>query len=322
MLLTLSLIYGFGAVLNRLLYEKGIKNVHTLDRPVISVGNLSVGGTGKTPITIAIASYFKEVGIRAVVLSRGYRRKSKEITVCRKGMTVKECGDEPLLMVYKGVDVVVGKDRVKASKKAMEELNPDIFILDDGFQHHRIKKDLNILVLDGTRPFWEDHLLPVGNLREPESFCNYADCILITRIERLRERESFIEKVRALKKPFFFTSESIGRLYNSSGERIDLSDLRGASVYVMAGLGNNSQFFEKVKELSEVHNFKIVEFISFPDHYSYADFKPAPDKLYITTEKDLVKIENFNNVYALEYSIQIQKEFFRFLDLKGLSFSE
>lgn len=312
LLIPLSVVYGFFAVLNRYIYESGVRKRYRLGRPVISVGNLSTGGTGKTPLVIAISKYLQNIGKNPVVLSRGYRRKSKNNTVCNARMDVLECGDEPLLMAKKKIDVVVGTDRIKSARLAYEKLNPDVFILDDGFQHHRIEKDLNIIVVDATKPFWEDRLLPAGRLREPVSFYCYADCFVVTRLDRLEKKDLFIEKVKRFGRPFFVAEEEFGRLYNLHGETINPTQLAEKNVIVMAGLGNNQQFFHKMQELSQIFRFKIEQFLDFPDHYHYKNFTPEVNKVYLTTEKDIVKL-NAKNIYAVEYDLKIEEKFFIYM---------
>lgn len=305
-------VYGFFAVLNRSLYSFKIRTVFKFEKPVISVGNLSTGGTGKTPIVIEISRYLKEKGLNPVVLTRGYKRKVKNVVICDKDKKVRECGDEPLLMSFKNLSVVVGKDRVRSGKVAMENLNPDIFILDDGFQHHRIWKDVNILIVDATKPFWQDNLLPVGNLREPKYFYRYADCFIVTRIERVEGREKFIEKLNSYKKRYFFAIEKYGNIYNRE-KFLDFASLTGKSVIVMSGLGDNKQFFDRMKQFSDVYGFEIERFYNFPDHYDYTNFKPSSDKIYLTTEKDLVKL-NYPNIYGVEYSFIIEDGFYMYLE--------
>lgn len=312
LLIPFSAVYGFFAVFNRYAYESGIRKRYRLEKPVISVGNLSAGGTGKTPVVVAISKFFQSTGKNPVVLSRGYRRKSIENTVCNAGMTVSECGDEPLLMARKGITVVVGKDRVKSARLATEKLNPDVFILDDGFQHHRIEKNFNVMVVDATKPFWEDRLLPAGRLREPVSFYRYADCFVITRLDRLENKDDFISRINSFEKPFFVAQEEFGRLYNQQGETINFSNLSGKEIIVMAGLGNNGQFFRKMTEFSQIYGFKIAQFLDFPDHYHYKDFTPDTNKIYITTEKDIVKL-NTTNTYAVEYNLKIEDKFFEYM---------
>jgi len=292
------------------LYEKSIIKKKRLPKPVISVGNLSVGGTGKTPIAITISKYLQNQGFKVAVLSRGYKRKSKEeIIKCDNTLNAKSCGDEPFLMVKKGMDVFVGKDRYKSGMYALKIKDYDFFILDDGFQHFQLFRDFNILVVDAGKPFWKDKILPVGNLREPKSFYKYADVFLIT---RYKGQADVIDKLKEFGKPFFITQERFDGLIDLDNNKIDFSFLKGKKVSVISGLGNNLQFFNLVKSLSKQYDFIVEEFINLPDHFDYKNFKFDLNKTYITTEKDLVKI-NQKNVYAVSYEILISEEFYKFM---------
>jgi tetraacyldisaccharide 4'-kinase len=313
----ISLLYGFGSTFRRILYQYSIVEKKYLPKKVISVGNLSVGGSGKTPITIEIAKYFQSKSFKPVILSRGYKRKSKEdVIICSQNNNWKDCGDEPYLMTLKGLNVVVGKDRYKSGIFYLEKDTADIFILDDGYQHFQLYRDFNILVIDATKPFWEDFLLPVGNLREPKFFYKYADCFVINRFNLLDNKEDFIEKVRKYKKPFFITKHQFEGLFDNSWNFYDMKILENKTVVVFAGLGNNKQFFQTVYDLAKKYKFFIEKSLSFPDHYNYKDFNPDKDKLYLTTEKDLVKLRNHNNIYGLSYKTFLPKEFYNFMEEK------
>lgn len=312
LLLPLSVLYGFFAALNRYLYMLGIRKSYRLPRPVISVGNLSVGGTGKTPVVIAISKYLQSVGKKPVVLSRGYKRRYKDTFICNESFSFEECGDEPVLISRYGIDVVVGKDRFYSAKLAVDKLKPDIFILDDGFQHHPVKKDINILLVDATKPFWDDNLLPVGNLREPKTFYRYADCFIITRLERLKNKELFLKKISEFKKPYYIAKEMFGNLYNINKDVKRFEELKGKDVIVMSAIGDNRQFFDKMAEFADIYKFNIKKSVKFIDHYDYSNFKPDSNITYITTEKDIVKIKK-ENVYAVEYRFQIEEGFYKFM---------
>ncbi len=314
LLTLLSYVYGFFAVLRRILYENGILKKKRLPLPVISIGNLSVGGTGKTPLTIFISKELQKRGFKPCVLSRGYKRKSKETVIVSDGKNIKvswkESGDEPFIIAKRRIPVVVGRERYEAGMKALKELDVDIFILDDGYQHYQLYRDINILITDAVKPFWEDKLLPVGRLREPASFYRYADFIVVTKLsavskERIREIKT---KLNLLKKPFFFAKDKISGLIDTKGNQANFEILENKKVVVFSGLGNNKQFFETVKNLSKEHKFEIIEFIEFPDHYDYKELKLPPADLYLTTEKDIIKI-NKENVFALLYDVEVEKEF-------------
>jgi len=302
----LSYIYGFFAVLRRLIYEKGLIKKKKLPVYTISVGNLSVGGTGKTPFTIYLSKLVKDKNKKVVVLSRGYKRKSKEkIIICDNDKTFSDCGDEPYLIFKNGINVVVSSDRYKAGLKAKNIFNPDIFILDDGFQHFQLYRDLNILMVDATKPFWKDNLLPYGRLREPASFYKYADIIIITKTQALQEDKlkDLEGYLKSLNKPYFFAKERFSHVVDKDSNIYDFSFFKDKKVIAFAGLGNNKQFFEIVKKY-----FNVEKFIEFPDHFDYRDYKFEKDKIYITTEKDLIKI-NQKNIFAIKYEIFCDKEF-------------
>lgn len=309
-------LYLSGAYLRRKLYEKNILKVKKLPFPVISIGNLSVGGTGKTPITIWLAKYLQSIGLNPVVLSRGYKRKSKGTLIVSDGKDIflnwKESGDEPYLIAKKGVPVVISSSRYEAGIEAVKKLKPDIFILDDGFQHFQLYRDLNILVVDLSRPFWEDRPLPFGRLREPKGFYKYADLFLITKWKG-KERE--LNKLKMFNKPYFFTDEITDRLTDFKND-YQLEILKNKNVVVFSGLGNNEYFFKTVEKLSKEYSFSIKKFISLPDHFDYQGFKiNEKADFYITTEKDLIKID-LPKAVALKYEIIPEDSFKDFLKLK------
>ncbi len=309
-------IYTIGAYLRRKLYEKEILKVKKLPAPVVSVGNLSVGGTGKTPITIWLAKYIQSIGLNPVVLSRGYKRKSKDTLVVSDGKNIfvnlEEAGDEPYLIAKKGIPVVVSSSRYDAGKLALQKLKPDVFILDDGFQHFQLYRDLNILIVDMEKPFWEDRPLPLGKLREPKSFYKYADLFLIT---KWKGNESKLSQLKNFNKPHFLTNEIINELTDFK-KNYPLEVLKNKEIVVFSGLGNNEYFFKTIKNLSKKYNFHIKRFISLPDHFNYKNFEIREKAdFYITTEKDLIKLNNPNTL-ALKYEIVPEGNFTSYLKSK------
>ena len=188
LLTLLSFVYALILQLRVLVYKAGLLRSFRLPCPVISVGNLTVGGTGKTPMTLYLARWFMDRGKRVVILSRGYGGSLEgTIRIVADGSTILlspgDAGDEPYLLANSlpGVMVVIGSDRYQAGCLALERLNPDIFILDDGFQHLRLKRDLNLLLLDCEKPFGNGRTLPAGILREPVSAIERADLVIFTR---------------------------------------------------------------------------------------------------------------------------------------------
>jgi len=290
-----------------------------LPRPVISIGNLSVGGTGKTPLTIYTAKKLIQTGFNVCVLSRGYKRKSDETLIVSDGNDIyvdwSYSGDEPYLIAKNGIPVVVSKSRYEGGIKALEFMEVDIFILDDGFQHFQLYRDIDIVTVDATKPFWNDRLLPEGRLREPRMFYKYADVIVVNKLFSLKKQEikKVVDRLKKLDKPFFLSSESVETVTDGYTE-YPIEFLKGKKVGVFSGLANNQQFFNTVKDLSERFNFQVIEFVSFPDHYNYTDlkFNKTPD-LWLTTEKDLIKIKENTNIFALKYTLDLDPEYLNIL---------
>jgi len=324
MLRIISLLYGFFAYGRRVLYRKGILKRKKLPVPVISIGNLSVGGTGKTPLTIFTAKSFQKKGYTVAVLSRGYKRKSRGTVVVRNRKRMlthwEEAGDEPYLIALNNIPVVVSSSRYEAGIKAIKDIKPDLIILDDGFQHYQLYRDLDILVFDATKPFWKDRLLPEGRLREPFSFYRFADIIVVNRLNRAKNQGEITEFLKKTGKKFFISQERLEKITDLKQEK-DLSFLKGKKVGIFSGLGNNEQFFDTAVNLSNNIGFEIVQKIFFPDHYDYAELhlNTQPD-LYITTEKDIIKIrpdmiEKYR-IYALKYSLELDEQFIKYLERK------
>jgi len=173
----LSGIFGAGVALRNALYDRGVLKVRKLTRPVVSVGNISVGGSGKTPFVIALGELLKERGIAFDVLSRGYGRGSSEIAVVDPQGSPQEFGDEPLLIARKlEIPVVVGADRYQAGLFAEKKFDAQVHLLDDAFQHRQLNRDFDVVVVPASD--LEDTLLPVGRLREPISSLNRADVVV------------------------------------------------------------------------------------------------------------------------------------------------
>ncbi len=320
----LKSIYGKLAEFRRKIYKKGILKKKSLPIPVISVGNLSVGGSGKTPVTIEIAKYFQKKGLKPCVLSRGYKRNSKGVVVVSDGkdifVDVKTAGDEPYLIAKSGIPVVVGESRYEAGLQALVEIKPDIFILDDGFQHYQLERDVDILLIDATKPFWKDELLPVGRLREPRSFNKYADIFVITKTFLLsdKEKEELKNTLEYFAKPYFFSEEKFNRFTDGELE-YNFDIMVDVDIGVFAGLGNNQQFFRYMRECGIRCGFRVKHVISFPDHATYENLQlPEDVDFWVTTYKDFIKLTpqqiKKNKIFALMYDVNLPDEFFEYLE--------
>jgi tetraacyldisaccharide 4'-kinase len=315
--------------------EKDLRGARNLPSPVISIGNLTVGGTGKTPMVIALAKEAKRKGLNPCVLSRGYkgRLKGPAVVSCRTGrlLDVIDCGDEPALMADKlyGVPVVIGKDRYEAGMYALEcfKKQPDFFLLDDGYQHWRLKRDLDILLISGINPFGNRRLFPFGPLREPLEEIKRADIIVVTMADKCPDLSRLIEEIRVYApSPIYLSNHrvsSIGRYrINHEGkavfeEEIAPSQFRGKKVFAFAGIGNPESFRLSLKDAG----MDIVEFITFRDHhlYSVCELKELSDRAkelnvpMVTTEKDLIRADGRlqpGEIYTLIIEISIENRFF------------
>ncbi|MDO8426987.1 MAG: tetraacyldisaccharide 4'-kinase, partial [Deltaproteobacteria bacterium] len=291
---SLSSVYSSGVRLRSFLYGSGIYRAKRLPCRVISVGNLTVGGTGKTPVAIHIAEFLKKNNARVAILSRGYKGSTKGVTAVSDGKNIltgpKEAGDEPYLMAerLKGVPVVIGADRYKAGLFAIENFSPDFIILDDGFQHIRLARDLNILLIDSIEGFGNGHLLPRGILREPVEAVKRADMIMV-------KGGASKDDLKRFDKPVFeFSYKPIALRDINNNIEAGLGFITGRKVLAIAGIASPSSFFKSLAEL----NADIIKTLSFPDHHDYIQSdineiraRSRGAELIIATEKDGVKLK-------------------------------
>jgi tetraacyldisaccharide 4'-kinase len=322
-----SQIYSCIQYLRAGLYQIGILTTNRLPRPVVSIGNITVGGTGKTPITAFIARMLIQQGYRVVVLSRGYGGSLEgQSIVVSDGVTVMlgphECGDEPYLLAstVSGLMVVIGTDRYAAGRLAMQQLSPDIFLLDDGFQHLRLWRDLNILLLDHTSPLGNGWTLPAGLLREPATATRRADLIIMT-----RSPEGTSSSATRSGIPTFAASHClVDAVPLRGGEPIPLPDLRGHRFLAFAGIAQPESFFSALRD----KGLTIVHILPFPDHAGYdhtrlEEIRTAMQsngaEYAITTAKDGVKLKKLvPGIAAVTYVARLEIEIEKPSDLLAL----
>ncbi|MDY6952906.1 MAG: tetraacyldisaccharide 4'-kinase [Thermodesulfobacteriota bacterium] len=300
-----SLVYEWAMGLRLYLYRKGIFRQRGLPCKVLSIGNLTVGGTGKTPMVHYVATLLQAAGVEVAVISRGYGGYAQHSGgLVSNGKTTfmgsEASGDEPQLLAEKlsGIPLFVGKDRCRAARRAVREFGPSVLVLDDGFQHLRIKRDLDLLLLDSTRPFGNGHCIPRGTLREPVEQMKRATAIVFTRWAEgsSTTREDATIEAFTKGRPVFKSIHVPEALYLAgNGKAVDLAGLKGRRLFAFSGIGRNESFRKTIGEL-EGH---VAGFCEFPDHHRYSDrdlrsiWKRARDlKVHsiITTEKDFVKI--------------------------------
>lgn len=313
-----ALLYSLVTRFRALFYRLGIFHSRSLPAPVISVGNIVLGGTGKTPVTIFIASYLMKKGLKVAVLTRGYGgRLEGKVAVVADGekrlLSAIDAGDEPALLadMLPGLIVVMGSDRYKAGVLAMERFKPDIFILDDGFQHLRVQRDLNILLLDANKPYGNGAVFPAGTLREPVSAANRGDLIIFTRCSGNLE----VAATAPPGKPVARARHSLTGVKNGlSGELLTFSQLFGKRGAAFAGIADPLSFFGSLEE----KGLTLAATLSFPDHTDYGEqetaalaklLKSSRADYLITTAKDAVKIGGLINGNAPFYIASLEIEF-------------
>lgn len=322
-LFLLSLPYGGAVWIRALLYSSGLLKRRTLPCPVISIGNITVGGTGKTPLTMAIANRLLEKGIQTAILSRGYRGEESSEVIVSDGQTIfltpEESGDEPFLMAKrcKGIPVLIGKDRFTIGQMAFQRFGVQAILLDDGYQHLMLHRDLDILLIDSHIGFGDYHLLPRGILREPLSHLRRAHMFILTRWEDRQRDQKLVEEIRRIHpSPKFFHSdyEPIG-LVNFKGEREALHLYEGKKILALSGIAHPEHFSFLLKKC----RMEIVRELIFPDHHRYTDKdlslikeRSQGTNLIVTTEKDMVKLEKFNHnslpLRSLRIEMRIREE--------------
>ena len=323
LLMPAAVTYGAGALARVLAYAGGVMPRYQAQVPVVSIGNLTVGGTGKTPVAIDLAKRFVSAGYRPVVLSRGYKRKSVEpYVIVSDGKTIlascEDAGDEPYLIALSapGTAVIVGARRAETAEVAISELGCNLIILDDGFQHLKVKRDVDIVLIDYYDDINNDLLVPAGRLREPLAALARASSVVITKVpnepdhQKLERTSQIIHKYNPL--------ASIGLLRFNANALVtfDVHDPSGSRLSSQAGLAaaprnplafcglaRPERFFQELKS----NSITPAQTLAFPDHHWYApaDGSKLNDlarknnaDAFVTTEKDIVKFANLR--YQME----------------------
>jgi tetraacyldisaccharide 4'-kinase len=266
------------------LYETGILATLRLPAPVISVGNLTVGGTGKTPLVIELAQGLFSRGLRPVILSRGYRRTSRDILIV--GNSWAEAGDEPYLISRRlpNIPVVVGANRHQAGLIAHERNLGNIFVLDDGFQHRRLHRDLDIVTIDPVEWAAGEFLLPTGPWREPKSAIERAHVACI--------RDVPGAPMPSIPVPSFFVQTVVDGIYKGDGEPVSIESIRGRAIVAFAGIAKPERFFATL----EAMGIKPFRCVRFRDHHRFSrrDIQQLSGEVRITTEKDAIRLQDLD----------------------------
>lgn len=283
-----SFIYEKFVLLRRSLYQKNFFKIKNFPVPIIIIGNLTTGGTGKTPMTAWLVNWLKSLGYNPGLVSRGYGGKSKKWPQpVFADSDPNLVGDEPVMLVKQtGSPMWVGPNRVKAVKSLLVNHACDIIVSDDGLQHYALGRQLEIVMVDGELGFGNEYCLPAGPLREP--------------LSKLKEVDFLISTNRLLEEAWEISYKT-GNIYNLNNPNLILlpSALQNKKVHAVAGIGNPKRFFNQLAELNIIFEPHI-----FPDHHRYClqDLSFAKEAVVIMTEKDAVKCCQFNqpNYWCLQ----------------------
>lgn len=287
-----AVFYSTAIGLRTLLYSKGLLKTHRAGAKVISIGNITVGGTGKTPLVIWLCNLLQQKNVRCAILTRGYR-------------TTQDRQDEPAILSEScpQAKVIVNPDRVAGAAEAVDKFGAQVLIMDDGFQHLRLARDLDIVTLDATRPFGYGRLLPAGLLREPITALARADAVVITRCDQVKETElaELEQKLQQINSNMIIARSIHAPICAKStkNKEINLESLKNKKVLVFCGIGNPQAFLNTIDALG----CNVVDCRVYNDHHFY-NFDDVANiyeqatrsrvELILTTQKDWTKIVRLN----------------------------
>jgi tetraacyldisaccharide 4'-kinase len=310
LLLPLSYLYGAGVILRNWFFDAGVLQSQAVGVPVISVGNLSAGGVGKTPFVELLVKKLAHKKRKIAVVSRGYGRATSGTLVVSNGSVrcaeASDAGDEPAQLAAKYHDcvVIVDEQRVRGAKYAVEKFGADVIVLDDGFQHRYIRRDADIVIVpaaEAVRPEW---MLPAGNRREPWNSLHRATMVAISRCESEAEYEEALNALRRwTTAPAVALSTKVSAFRRASTRfSVDLGGLRGKSVVAFSGIGNPLSFEKMLRSLG----VNLKKHIAFPDHHAYSvseltglesEARDLEADFLVTTEKDCARLDPAREQY-------------------------
>jgi tetraacyldisaccharide 4'-kinase len=310
LLYPLSLVYGLCLNLREYMYGNGRMKMKEVPIPVISVGNITLGGTGKTPVVERLSMKLKDFGFNPGIATRGYKRKRKgTFVVDIEKDTAQDVGDEAFMLAKRTkLPVLVGADRAEAIEQGMKSFRIDVVLLDDGFQTKSIRKDMEIVVLSGSDGKTDD-LFPLGPYREPPAGIKRADVILANKGMLSSETILHAEEI-----PVYEIRYKPAYLYNIKKDLIaHYNYIKDRRVLAFSGLGDNESFFNLLREIGA----DVIDEIPHPDHYAYKkkDITTLSSRtdaeVIVTTEKDAVKIVSMDppdNLFYLAIEVVIDRE--------------
>lgn len=302
LLLPISAIYALVTGVRNILFDLGLKKSEAFKTPIISIGNITVGGTGKTPHTEYLIKLLKP-NYKIATLSRGYGRRTKGYKEVTLDSTAEQCGDEPCQMKQKHADitVIVNEKRCNGIQHLEREQKPELIILDDAYQHRYVKPGLSILLIDYSRPLYKDFVIPAGDLRELSIGRNRADIIVITKCPKTISSDAKLHIISKITpkahQEIFFSTFVYGQAANVfSKEDTNITNLNNAKVLLVTGIANPLPLKKQLHEMGA-----DVASLAFPDHHNFTQkdadkitttFVQNQYKYIITTEKDAVRLRS------------------------------
>ena len=302
-----SFVWGTASDLHRKLYQSGVLPKKSLSKPVISVGNWTMGGTGKTPFTDWLLDLAKQQNKKTVVLSRGYGRSTAHTQEVLVSSEAREVGDEPLLlkMHHPEAPVFVGSSRYHAGQEALKKYQPDFFILDDGFQHHQLVRKTNIVLIDATQGPVKHKVFPLGWARESAECLQHADWIVHTKTNFVDEevaelRRKWIESLLSKPIPILSAEYRLDGYFDFQNAAVTVN--KTEKVFALAGIGQPEVFFKEVRK-----DFDVIQERPFADHQEYTgetvqellrEIKQRQARWLVVTEKDWVKLKEFKELHS------------------------
>ena len=317
-----ALVYGFCLFLREFLYRAGVFTSKRVSAKVISIGNITLGGTGKTPAVMALAKRLRGEERKVAVLLRGYKgRLENKGGVVSDGSSIllspEEAGDEAYLLAERlpQVPVLVGKKRIKSARIATTKFGAEVLILDDGFQHRRLSRDLDIVLIDAANPFGSCRLFPCGILREPLSALSRADVFLLTRTDEAVNKEEVKKKLLKInpRAPIIESVHKPVSFLDKEGGEHPLAVIKDKKVLALSGIGHPESFERALRNLGA----KEVVSLRYPDHHFYGerDIKEIKEKakgseLLVSTEKDKVRLplSLLPSIFFLRIELQLAND--------------
>ena len=318
----LFIVYLLFVAIRNFLYDIKLLKITKLSCKIVSVGNITVGGAGKTPTVIAIAKFLQKENNSLAILSRGYGRESTGTRVVTDGKAApaswKNVGDEPVLMAkhLSNIPIVVDENRIRGGEYLINKFNPEIIILDDGFQHRQLHRDIDIVLVNSNMSKFNNRILGFMNFREPWKSLKRAHIIFLTKSDSVASSAKLLEKLKSTALPLFKTNINPSSfLIDQKTNKVDIKEFNGKTALLYSGIGDPKSFEKTVTN----QNIDVLYTIKFRDHKNYttsnikkirSKFNETNADVILTTEKDFLK---FNELDLPIYSIPVTME----IDEKG-----